>query len=134
MKILELILRIVLKLIEALSGKPSQVPPQIDQAGTTSDGTFQSTQFANPLGQQKSVTVYNDEVNALLSQVMEANRTRQEADMNEIIRLRCEISRLQEELILVKANVQGKVNMKQSVSEPAKSNDKCEPPDIGSGT
>lgn len=125
-KILELILRIVLRLIEALSSKPSEAPPfggnngNSNNTNNTTSGDVQST--LNSMGQtyrnpnstiepQKSITVYSDEVNELLNQVMAAHRATQEADMNEIIRLRQEISRLQQELILAKASVQSSKNI-----------------------
>ena len=121
-KILELILRIVLKLIEVLSSKPSDETPPInlpkqqhkeekkDGVQSTQNSTGWSTYDPNQTNNvpQKSVGMYNEEVNDLLAQVMEAQRATHEADLNEIIRLRREVSRLQEELILAKANVQGK--------------------------
>lgn len=123
MKILELILRIVLKLIEVLSSKPSDEAPPInlpkqqhqeekkDGVQSTQNSTGWSTYDPNQANNnipQKSVGMYNEEVNDLLAQVMAAQRATHEADLNEIIRLRREVSRLQEELILAKANVQGK--------------------------
>lgn len=116
MKALELFLRVILKLLEVLSGKPSEAPPITHQPGN--NGGSQSTQHSrgqtsentSKLTDHKSVIVYNDEVNDLLSRVMAAHRATQEADMNEIIRLRQEVSRLQEELIIAKASVQGKNN------------------------
>lgn len=117
MKILELILRIVLRLIDLLS-KPSDAGPSFDQpAPRPNEEKDQSTQYySNSTSQSepakpgtntspKDIVVYNEEVNALLNRVIETHRAREEADMNEIMRLRKEISSLQEELILVKASV-----------------------------
>lgn len=117
MKILELILRIVLRLIDLLS-KPSDAGPSFDQpAPRPNEEKDQSTQhYSNSTSQSepvkpgtnaspREIAVYNEEVNALLNRVIETHRAREEADMNEIMRLRKEISSLQEELILVKASV-----------------------------
>lgn len=127
MKILELILRIVLKLIEVLSSKPSNeappfnIPPKPDDGkkdGVQSTHNSNGWSTYNPNQETNNTTVnnmppktmatYNEEVNELLGQIMAAQRATHEADLNEIIRLRKEVSRLQEELILAKANVQGK--------------------------
>lgn len=123
MKILELILRIILRLIEALSSKPAEVPPldnpsspKAEDPGSISPQSTSRNSNGNSIDptviESKSLRTYNNETRDLISRIMAAHRATHEADLNEIFRLRKEVCNLQEELILAKANVHGKNNIK----------------------
>lgn len=125
MKILELILRIVLRLIDILSNKPSDAPPldstrPPDGNNSVNGGVNQSTRngfssTVNPT-ESRNIVVYNEEVRDIVAKVMARHKATEEADMEEIIRLRKRIRDLEEELLMTKSNITGsKENVQSSL-------------------
>lgn len=115
MKILELILRIVLRLIDILSNKPSDAPPldgtRPPDGNGINSGVNQSTMGGfNPTSQQvesRNIVVYNEEVRDIVAKVMARHKATEEADMEEITRLRKKIRDLEEELLMVQSSITG---------------------------
>lgn len=115
MKILELILRIVLRLIDILSNKPSDAPPldgtRPPDGNGINSGVNQSTMGGfNPTSQQvesRNIVVYNEEVRYIVAKVMARHKATEEADMEEITRLRKKIRDLEEELLMVQSSITG---------------------------
>lgn len=115
MKILELILRIVLRLIDILSNKPSDAPPldgtRPPDGNGINSGANQSTMGGfNPTSQQvesRNIVVYNEEVRDIVAKVMARHKATEEADMEEITRLRKRIRDLEEELLMVQSSITG---------------------------
>lgn len=124
MKILELILRIVLRLIDILSNKPSDAPPldstRPPDGNSVNSGVNQSTRngfssTVNPT-ESRNIVVYNEEVRDIVAKVMARHKATEEADMKEIIRLRKRIRDLEEELLMTKSNITGsKENVQSSL-------------------
>ena len=124
MKILELILRIVLRLIDILSNKPSDAPPldstRPPDGNSVNSGVNQSTRngftsTVNPT-ESRNIVVYNEEVRDIVAKVMARHKATEEADMEEIIRLRKRIRDLEEELLMTKSNITGsKENVQSSL-------------------
>lgn len=124
MKILELILRIVLRLIDILSNKPSDAPPldstRPPDGNSVNSGVNQSTRngfssTVNP-AESRNIVVYNEEVRDIVAKVMARHKATEEADMEEIIRLRKRIRDLEEELLMTKSNITGsKENVQSSL-------------------
>ncbi len=124
MKILELILRIVLRLIDILSNKPSDAPPldgtRPPDGNGINSGVNQSTMGGfNPTSQQvesRNIVVYNEEVRDIVAKVMARHKATEEADMEEITRLRKRIRDLEEELLMVHSSITGsKENVQSSL-------------------
>lgn len=115
MRILEIVLMIVLRLLEVCSKKPTDRDMNVDvktRRRTNNPDQKELGQLSNTGNSgsnsdrsTKSVAVYSDEVNDVFTQVMAAHRSEQECDLQEIMRLRREVSRLQEELILAKSRM-----------------------------
>lgn len=115
MRVLELLLRIILKLIDILSSKPSddKHDEEVEEDSLTIDASGYSSERLNqtskkkksPASSDKSVVCYNEEVSCLISEILSTHEASHRADMNEIARLRNEVSRLQKELIISKADI-----------------------------
>lgn len=112
MIVLELLLRIILKLIEILSHKPSDEENADEKEFSTSTkkssvNRFEqrSTSMSDDSTSRKNVIIYNNEVNSLITQIIATHRKTEEADMNEILRLRKQVSNLQEELVVAKSDL-----------------------------
>lgn len=134
MKILELILRIVLRLIDILSNKPSDAPPldstRPPDGNSVNSGVNQSTRngfssTVNPT-ESRNIVVYNEEVRDIVAKVMARHKATEEADMEEIIRLRKRIRDLEEELLMTKSNITGS---KENVQSSLQGDDELESED-----
>lgn len=134
MKILELILRIVLRLIDILSNKPSDAPPldgsrPPDGSDPNNVGNQSTQRGFNPTSQQvesRNIVVYNEEVRDIVAKVMARHKATEEADMEEIIRLRKRIRDLEEELVMTKSNITGS---KEHVQSSLRGDDELESED-----
>lgn len=124
MIVLELLLRIILKLIEILSHKPSDEENEDEEEFSTSTkkssvNRFEqrSTSKSDDSTSKKNVVIYNNEVNNLITQIIATHRKTEEADMNEILRLRQEVSKLQEELVVAKSDLYKLRKVMEEVSD-----------------
>lgn len=124
MIVLELLLRIILKLIEILSHKPSDEESTDEKEFSTSTkkssvNRFEqrSTSMSDDSTSRKNVIIYNNEVNNLITQIMATHRKTEEADMNEILRLRKQVSNLQEELVVAKSDLYKLRKVMEEVSD-----------------
>lgn len=119
MRVLELLLRIILRLIDILSkptsssdeGNSTEVDDAISQAKAktrASDEVIEhrtsSQSSINANNSSNNIVVMTDEVNSLITEIMETNTATHDADMREIARLRSEVSRLQRQLLMAKAD------------------------------
>lgn len=123
MIVLELLLRIILKLIEILSHKPSDEENEDEEEFSTSAKKSSVNRFEQRSSKsddptsRKDVVIYNNEVNNLISQIIATHRKTEESDMNEILRLRQEVSKLQEELVVAKSDLYKLRKVMEEVSE-----------------
>ena len=124
MIVLELLLRIILKLIEILSHKPSDEESTDEKEFSTSTkkssvNRFEqrSTSMSDDSTSRKNVIIYNNEVNNLITQIIATHRKTEEADMNEILRLRKQVSNLQEELVVAKSDLYKLRKVMEEVSD-----------------
>lgn len=123
MIVLELLLRIILKLIEILSHKPSDEENEDEEEFSTSAKKSSVNRFeqrsrkSDDPTSRKDVVIYNNEVNNLISQIIATHRKTEESDMNEILRLRQEVSKLQEELVVAKSDLYKLRKVMEEVSD-----------------
>lgn len=124
MIVLELLLRIILKLIEILSHKPSDEEHSDEKEVSTSTKNSSVNRFeqrstlkSDDSTSRKNVVIYNNEVNNLITQIIATHRKTEEADMNEILRLRKQVSSLQEELVVAKSDLYKLRKVMEEVSD-----------------
>lgn len=111
-RILELLICLILKILDLLSGRPPNrereeeegEEKEQDEVSRIVNRTRSQERYEKPEKNNKNLVVLNEEVSSLISNIMQANKETQELDMKEISRLRSEVAKLQQELILAKAD------------------------------